>query len=96
MDLRGTMMIDAKEAVRIAKQKAAEILGATSPSLEEIERGTYQNRDAWSITLGVPRDVSGLSPMAQLSVAPVQYKRFFIDVLNGELVAMKLHELAPR
>jgi hypothetical protein len=64
--------IDAKEAVRIAKEKAAEILGAASPSLEEIERGTYQDRDAWSITLGVPRDLSQLSAMAQLSLAPVQ------------------------
>jgi hypothetical protein len=89
-------MIDAKEAVKIAKQKATEILGAASPSLEEIERGTYQDRDAWSITLGVPRDLSQLSAMAQLSVPPVQYKRFFVDAVTGELVAMKLHELAPR
>jgi hypothetical protein len=89
-------MIDAKQAVRIAKQKAEEILGAESASLEEIERGMSNGSDAWIITLGVPRDVNQLSPLARMSVAPVQYKRFFIDVQTGELVAMKLHELAPR
>jgi hypothetical protein len=89
-------MIDVKEAVRIAKEKAAEILGAESASLEEIDRGMYSGSDAWSITLGVPRDVSLLSPLAKMSVDPVQYKRFFIDVQSGELLAMKLHELSSR
>jgi len=89
-------MIDVKEAVLIAKQKAGEILGAESASLEEIERGMGNGNDAWIITLGVPRDLNQLSPLARMSVAPVQYKRFFIDAQTGELVAMKLHELAPR
>jgi|HubBroStandDraft_5_1064220.scaffolds.fasta_scaffold257593_1 hypothetical protein len=89
-------MIDVKEAVRIAKQKAAEILAAESASLEEIERGMANGSDAWIITLGVPRDLNQLSPLAKMSLSPVQYKRFFIDAQSGELVAMKLHELAPR
>jgi hypothetical protein len=89
-------MIDVKEAVRIAKQKAAEILAAESASLEEIERGMANGSDAWIITLGVPRDLNQLSPLAKMSLPPVQYKRFFIDAQSGDLVAMKLHELAPR
>jgi hypothetical protein len=89
-------MIDVKQAVQIAKQKAAEILGVESASLEEIDRATYNSNDAWSITLGVPRDLDQLSPITRLSVSPVQYKRFFIDAQSGELLAMKLHELAPR
>ncbi len=89
-------MIDVKEAVQIAKAKAVEILGAESASLEEIERGVSNGSDAWIITLGVPRDLNQLSTFAKLSVAPVQYRRFFIDAQSGELVAMKLHELAPR
>jgi hypothetical protein len=89
-------MIDVKEAVGIAKKKAAEVLGAESASLEEIERGFSNGSDAWIITLGVPRDLDQLSPLAKMSVSPVQYKRFFIDAQTGELVAMKLHELAPR
>jgi hypothetical protein len=75
-------MIDVKEAVRIAKQKAVEILGAASASLEEIEREIYKDRDVWSITLGVPRDIIQLSTFAQLAADPVQYKRFLIDVEN--------------
>ena len=90
------MMIDVKEAVQIAKQKAFEILAAESASLEEIERGMSNGNDAWIITPGVPRDLNQLSPLAKMSVSPVQYKRFFIDVQSGELVAMKLHDLAPR
>ena len=89
-------MIEVKQAVQIAKQKAAEILGVLSASLEEIERETYKDRDVWSITLGVPRDIGQLSPFAQLSVGPVQYKRFLIDVENGELLAMRIRELASQ
>jgi hypothetical protein len=89
-------MIDVKEAVRIAKAKAAEILGTTSVSLEEIERDMYKDSDVWSITLGVPRDISQLSGLAQLSADPLQYKRFLIDVENGELLAMRIRELVSR
>ena len=89
-------MIDVKEAVQIAKQKAIEILGAESASLEEIDRSMYNGVDAWEITLGVPRDLDQVSPLARMSTAPVQYKRFFIDVQGGKFLAMKLHELAPR
>jgi chorismate mutase len=89
-------MIGVKDAVALAKAKAVEILGATSAALEEIERETYKDRDVWSITLGVPRDISQLSTFAQLSADPVQYKRFLIDVENGELLAMRIRELASR
>jgi hypothetical protein len=87
-------MIDVKEAVRLAKENAAEILGVGSASLEEFERDIYRDRDVWSITLSVPRDVRQLSPFAKLSAGVVQYKRFFLDVESGELVAMKVRELA--
>lgn len=89
-------MIKVQDAVGIAKAKAVEILGVTSASLEEIERETYKDRDVWSITLGVPRDVTQLSTFAQLSADPVQYKRFLIDVESGELLAMRIRELASR
>ncbi len=49
-------MIDAKQAVQIAKQKAAEILQEPSASLEEIDRADYSGHDVWSITLSLPRD----------------------------------------
>jgi hypothetical protein len=89
-------MTEAKQAIHIAKEKAAEMLGQESSSLEEIERESYRNRDVWSITLSLPRDLSRVSPISQISADPVQYKRFLIDVETGELLAMKLREVASR
>ena len=62
-------MIDAKQAVLIAKQKAAEILGADT-SLEEIERQNYNSREVWSITLSFARDLESLSAIARFAVGP--------------------------
>jgi hypothetical protein len=89
-------MIDAKQAVLIAKKAAGDLLSSGSASLEEIERDTYKEREVWSITLGLPRDVSQLAPVAQLSADPLRYKRFLIDVETGELVAIKLREFATQ
>ena len=87
-------MIDVKEAVLIAKAKAAEMLEKSSSNLEEIERELYKARDAWAITLSVPRDIDQLSGISRLAADPLQYKRFFIDAENGEFLAMKLRETA--
>ncbi len=81
-------MIDVKEAVRIAKEKATEMLGQNG-SLEEIERERYQGHEVWSITLGLPPKFVGFS-------MSLQYKRFLIDAETGELLAMKLRELASQ
>jgi hypothetical protein len=90
-------MIDVKEAVRIAKQKAADMLEEGPASLEEIEREEYKGRDTWSITLGfAPREIGGLMSITRFAVDPLHYRRFLIDAENGELVAMKLRELASR
>jgi len=90
-------MIDVKEAVRIAKQKAAEMLDEGPASLEEIEREEYKGRDAWNITLGfVPREIGQIAAITRYAVDPLHYRRFLIDVETGELVAMKLRELASR
>jgi hypothetical protein len=89
-------MIDDKEAVRLAKQKAAEMLYPGIGNLEEIERESYKDRDVWSITLSFPRDPNQVSPLAQLATDMLQYKRFLIDAETGELLAMKLRELSSR
>ncbi len=89
-------MLDAKQAVLIAKQRASEILEwapAASSSLEELERDSYKGRDVWSITLGLPRKpgpIEALTPFRNW----LQYKRFLIDAETGELVALKLREVA--
>ncbi len=82
-------MIDVKEAVGIAKQKAVEMLEQDG-SLEEIEREPFKGRDAWSITLGFAPKFTPFSRIAS------EYKRFFIDAETGELMAMKLREFAEK
>ena len=89
-------MIDAKQAVQVAKEKAAEMLGPVIPGLEEIERESYKDRDVWSITLSFPRDLNPFPPIVRLGTDPLQYKRFLIDVETSELLAMKLREVASR
>jgi hypothetical protein len=85
-------MIGVKEAVQIAKQKAAEMLEVSS-SLEEIERDSYKGREVWSITLSMPSNGKSLS---ELLSPGLQYKRFLLDAETGELVAMKLREFASQ
>ncbi|MDQ2711803.1 MAG: hypothetical protein M3Y24_06140 [Acidobacteriota bacterium] len=75
-------MIDVKQAVQIAKAKAADILERSASSLEEVERDTYKTHDVWSITLSIPRDIDHLPAMARLSADPLQYKRFLIDEIR--------------
>ena len=87
-------MIDVKQAVQIAKEKAAELLGSDAPSLEEIERQSYQGRQVWSITLGFVRETDTFHKLVGLATERLEYKRFLIDVESGELVAMKLREVA--
>lgn len=91
-------MIDVKQAVQIAKEKALEMLG-TPANLEEIEREPYQGHDVWIITLSLPRyakpEGSGLFPLSQVW-DPLQYKRFLIDAETGEFRAMKLREVATQ
>ena len=90
-------MIDVKRAIQIAKEKAAEMLNQPS-NLEEIERDSYKGHDVWSITLSVPAQslLMPHSPIAQLIGGKVDYKRFLIDVETGELLAMKLREVASQ
>ena len=67
-------MIDSKQAVEFAKHHAAHILGESQPSLEEIERDTYKDREVWSITLGFPRDLEKLPPFSRLAADPLDRK----------------------
>jgi hypothetical protein len=89
-------MIDVKQAIQIAKEKAADVLSQAASNVEEIERESYKGRDVWSITLSVPRDPRPLGPLAPFSIDRLQYKRFLIDDETGELLAMKLREVASQ
>lgn len=87
-------MIDVKEAVLIAKQKASEVLSQSNTVLEEIERDAYKGHEVWSITLSYPRDPSQVSGFARLTADPLQYKRFLVDGETGELHAIRVREFA--
>jgi hypothetical protein len=89
-------MIDAKQAIYIAKQKAADVLEQAASNVEEIERQVYDGHDVWSITLSFPRDPRQLGPYARFSADPFQYKRFLIDIETEELLAVKMREVASQ
>jgi hypothetical protein len=72
------------------------MLNQASSNLEEIEKDSYRGREVWSITLSLPRDMTQLQGLAVLRADPLQYKRFLIDVETGELVAMKVREVASQ
>ena len=88
-------MIDAKQAIGIAKDRATELLGQASSNGEEIERQVYDGHDAWSITLSFPPLVSLPGHLAELAELR-RYKRFLIDGETGELLAMKIREVATQ
>ena len=89
-------MLDAKQAVEIAKDRAIDLLGPCNFSLEEIERETYKGHEVWSITLSHPRSSEPMGPLGNLGTPLLQYLRFLIDAATGELVAIKLRELASQ
>jgi hypothetical protein len=90
-------MIEVKQAVQLAKEKAVEMLGQGPFNLEEIEQDSYKNREVWSITLSLPRSPDSMSKLSMLSYFdPLQYKRFLIDAETGDLLAMRLREVAKQ
>ena len=93
-------MISAKQAVGIARQSALDMLEQQEATLEEIERDEYKGRDVWSITLGLPREPNPLTvvgpTLGRLGFEFRDYKRFLVDSETGELVAIKLRELASQ
>jgi hypothetical protein len=89
-------MISAPNAVQIAQQQAELMLGKRNTNLEEIERDSHGGHEVWDITLSFPRNLDLLAPMVRLAADTLQYKRFLIDIETGELVAIKIRELASR
>lgn len=78
--------------------------------LEEVELGKHADRDAWQITLSMmrpnpftadlPRSLAGAAADSLRSLAgaspyaPRDYKTFFVDRETGEVLSMKIRELA--
>ncbi len=87
-------MIDAKQAILIARAKAAEVLSETQTNVEEIERESYKGREPgasrsasrWMCLIWHP--ALGLSGRSSTS--------FLVDVETGELMAMKIREFTSQ
>jgi hypothetical protein len=86
-------MIDMKQAVQIARQRATELLCTQNVNLEEIERDEYAGRKVWAITISHYVD-SPPTGFAVLRPPVRRYNRLFIDIEDGELLAMKLREVS--
>lgn len=88
-------MIDAKQAIAVAKEKATDYYAGLTPELEEIERGEFQGKASWSITLSFPdADQSNNSIAAIVGRRNRRYKRFVIAADTGEFLAMQIRSVA--
>jgi hypothetical protein len=85
-------MVGIKQAVENAMTFARDNLGSVEFQLEEIESGRADGQDAWLVTLSMPNPSPGLSVLRD--VTPRLYKVFAILKANGEVVSMKIRELA--
>jgi hypothetical protein len=97
-------MVPVKEAIESSRAFAIGALGPERTSglqLEEVEAGKYLDRDAWRITLSMlrPNPFAGVDKLEALTgvaspYAPRDYKSFFVDRETGEVLSMKIRELA--
>ena len=67
-------MIEAKQAVQIAKQRAAEMLGQSNFMWKRSSGSPTTTVTVWGITLSFPRDLNQLAPIARLAteLSPIQ------------------------
>jgi hypothetical protein len=94
-------MATIKEAVRNASAFALETLGperAAGLLLEEVESAAIGGEDAWLITLSMilPQIAAGgVSAYLNAFAEPKRdYKIFTVLKMNGEVISMKIRELA--
>ena len=96
-------MVTAKQAAENAAAFAISTLGenrTAGTQLEEAELGKFMDRDAWRVTLSMLRP----NPFAErgnpTAIMPPpgfagrDYKAFFVDRETGEVLSMKIRELA--
>lgn len=89
-------MIDLKQAIKIAKEHGQDLFEGAAVSVEEFEREIYRGKEAWVITLALPRRADSVNPLSRLSLGSLEYKKFYIDLETGEMLGMKIRELANR
>jgi hypothetical protein len=98
-------MVSVKDAVESSRLFAIGALGQERTAglqLEEVELGKYLDRDAWKITLSMlrPNPFAGVDKLKEAlsgiasPYAPRDYKSFLVDRETGEVLSMKIRELA--
>lgn len=88
-------MVSVKEAVEKAVEFAQTVLDPPRTAdlrLEEVESSKGIGTDAWLITLSMPKPHNGMD--ALLGRGQRQYKTFSVARDTGEVLAMKIRELA--
>jgi hypothetical protein len=91
-------MVDVREAVKRAVAFAEELLEPNRTGqllIEEVELVTVRGKQVWKITLSVPWTLSdSLSDSRPSPHRKRDYKTFTVDRKSGEVVSMKIRELA--
>ncbi len=97
-------MVTVKQAAESAAAFATSTLGegrTAGMQLEEAELGKFLDRDAWQITLSMLRPNSlGVNNALSNAIsgtsmfAPRDYKTFLVDRETGEILSMRIRELA--
>jgi hypothetical protein len=59
--------------------------------LEEVESGKIEDKQTWVITLSFRDKELGVRALSQ---DPRAYKRFWVDKQTGEVISMKIREMA--
>jgi hypothetical protein len=87
-------MVSIKQAFANAAEFAAGVLELTDLRLEEVETAEANGADVWLITLSMVRP-GPYNALAALSRGvPRDYKTFTIRKDTGEVLSMKIRELA--
>ena len=92
-------MTTVKEAIDRAGTFAVGVLGkdrAVGLQLEEVELGTHMGKETWQITLSMlrPNPFATLGVPAGASFGARDYKIFAVDRETGDVLSMKIRELA--
>ena len=86
-------MVSIKEALNAAKEFARTVLEGgqySSLRLEEVESSTVDGKPVWLITLSMPAP----DQVEAMLVGRRDYKTFTVQKEDGEVLSMKIRELA--
>jgi hypothetical protein len=88
-------MIDVKQAVKIAVEYFADLMGARANGalLEEVEIDDSGPRPYWKITLSVPEPLAPMFGVANIIGGKKDFKVVTIDAESGEVKSIKIRQL---